>query len=51
MVDVAYPPSLVQSILKIRLLAATATVSGLYFGYVFGMLDVEDASRRYELSP
>lgn len=45
--EAAYPPSLVQSIQKIRLLAFTSIISGLYFGWVFGMLDIEDVSRSH----
>eukprot|EP01006_Ploeotia_vitrea_P033475 TRINITY_DN65549_c9_g8_i2.p1 TRINITY_DN65549_c9_g8~~TRINITY_DN65549_c9_g8_i2.p1 ORF type:complete len:831 (-),score=336.35 TRINITY_DN65549_c9_g8_i2:26-2476(-) len=40
-------PPLVESHMQVRLLACTATISGLYFGYVFGMLDVEDVGRNH----
>jgi hypothetical protein len=33
----------VQSVVQVRLLALTAVVCGLYFGLVFGLLDVQGA--------
>jgi hypothetical protein len=35
----------VDSAVELQLITVTATLCGFYFGYVFGSLDVEDASR------
>jgi len=35
----------VQSVTRVRLLAVTAVICGLYYGWIFGMLDSEDVNR------
>ena len=44
------PLPLVNSSLQVRLLAATALISGIYTGWIFGKLDIEDVSESHRHS-